>query len=106
MIRQLYWLPLKSRIEFKILVLMYQAMHDLGLRYLNDLLVPYHPQMVLRSTDSHLLVMPRTSSRRYGDRAFENAAPRLWNSLATSLHLASNLNVFKIQLKTYLFREI
>ncbi len=70
---------------------------------MREQLVSYHPQRTLRSTDSHLLVIPRTCSRRYGDRAFEDAAPRLWNSLPASLRHTADLNAFKRQLKTYLF---
>ncbi len=56
---------------------MYQAVYGLGPCYMSDLLVPHHPQRTLRSMDWHLLVIPRTCSRGYGDRAFENVAPRL-----------------------------
>ncbi len=61
-LRQLHWLPVNSRVEVKTLVLTYQAVHGLGHRYLSDLLVPYHPERTFRSTDAHLLVIPRTCS--------------------------------------------
>ncbi len=42
-LQQLHWLPVKSRIEFKIHVLTHQAICGLGPHYLSDLLDPYHP---------------------------------------------------------------
>ena len=44
----LHWLPLKSRIEFKILLLTYKALKGLAPSYLKDLIVPYHPNRSLR----------------------------------------------------------
>uniref|UniRef100_A0A669B839 Reverse transcriptase domain-containing protein n=1 Tax=Oreochromis niloticus TaxID=8128 RepID=A0A669B839_ORENI len=39
----LHWLPVKSRIEFKILLLTYKVLNNQAPSYLNDLVVPYHP---------------------------------------------------------------
>ena len=41
----------------------------------------------------------------FGDRAFQHAAPRLWNGLPISLRSANNLNSFKKDLKTFLFKD-
>ena len=38
------------------------------------------------------------------DRAFQVAAPKLWNSLPSELRLISNIDIFKRHLKTYLFK--
>ena len=40
----------------------------------------------------------------FGDRAFENAAPRLWNKLPSDLKSATSFQTFKEQLKTHLFK--
>ena len=40
---KLHWLPVRYRIEFKLLVLMYQAVHHLGPAYLTSLVTPYAP---------------------------------------------------------------
>jgi hypothetical protein len=44
---QLHWLPVKSRIKFKILLLTYKSLHALAPRYLSDLLHPYTPLPLL-----------------------------------------------------------
>ena len=38
---KLHWLPVRYRIEFKLLVLVYQAVHHLGTAYLTSLVTPY-----------------------------------------------------------------
>ncbi len=38
-LQQLHWVPVKSRIEFKILVLTHKTVHGMEPHYLSDLLV-------------------------------------------------------------------
>ena len=60
----------------------------------------------LRSNFSNLLARPAIrSAKTTGDRAFSVAAPFLWNSLPESLRTVSSVNIFKKQLKTYLFKQ-
>ena len=42
--------------------------------------------------------------KSYGGRAFEVAAPKLWNTLPLDLRLCSTIDTFKKRLKTYLFK--
>ncbi|CAM4325934.1 unnamed protein product [Leuciscus chuanchicus] len=60
-IQQLHWLPVKSRITYKILLLTYKSLHGLSPKYLTDLLHPYTQSRSLRSSDKDLLDTPRTS---------------------------------------------
>ncbi|KAK0147849.1 Disintegrin and metalloproteinase domain-containing protein 22 [Merluccius polli] len=46
----------------------------------------------------------RTKHRTWGDRAFSIAAPSLWNSLPKPIRDCTNINNFKTQLKTHLFK--
>ena len=71
------WLPIISRIQFKIILFVFKIKHDLAPSYLSDLLQPTIPARSLRSSrQSHLQFAPgpRTFTR-YGDRAFSGAAP-------------------------------
>ena len=77
----LHWLPIKSRIEFKILLITYKALKGLAPSYLKDLIVPYCPNRSLRSLNAGLLVVPRVAKSRMGGRAFSYQAPLLWNQL-------------------------
>ncbi len=40
-----------------------------------------------------------------GDRAFSVAAPALWNVLPLSIKVSSSMDIFKKDLKTYLFYQ-
>lgn len=99
----LHWLPVKFRIEFKILLLTYKALNDRAPSYLKDLIVRYFPNRALRSQTAGLLVVPRVSKSRMGGRAFSYQAPLLWNKLPVNVREADTLSTFKIRLKTFLF---
>ena len=100
-----HWLPVKFRIEFKILLLTYKALNDRAPSYLKDLIVRYFPNRALRSQTAGLLVVPRVSKSRMGGRAFSYQAPLLWNQLPVYVREADTLSLphFKIRLKTFLF---
>ena len=51
----LHWLPIRQRIQFKLLLLVYRCTHQLAPDYLTDLVVPYVPARSLRSADQNLL---------------------------------------------------
>ena len=70
------------------------------------MLVPYKTQEGLRLNNARrLLKIPRTSKCTFADRSFSVCGPRLWNELSEMLHVAPDLQTFKKELKTYLFRQ-
>ena len=77
---KLHWLPIKFRIQFKVLLLVYKALNGLAPKYIKEHLVHYKPRRHLRSEAKVLLDKPRTRLK-LGDRAFSISAPRLWNAL-------------------------
>ncbi|KAF7239834.1 F-box/WD repeat-containing protein 11 [Varanus komodoensis] len=99
-LRQLHWLPIEARAQFKVLIMTYKALNGLGPGYLNERLRPYMPDRPLRSAGESLLREPsmkeirRVSTRR---RAFSAVAPNLWNSLPKEVRLAPSLLVFRRQ---------
>jgi len=101
-LRQLHWLPVTRRIEFKLLLLVYRALNGTAPAYISELVQPYQPGRVLRSADTLTLCVPRTR-HAWGDRAFSKAGPALWNSLPADIRAAPSLSAFKSSLKTYLF---
>lgn len=104
-LKKLHWLPVKSQIKYKILILMCKSLHGLAPQYLTDILHPYTQLRSLRSSDKDLLAVPKTRLRTFGDRAFCVGAPSLWNKLPLAIRSASSLISFKNQLKTHLFTE-
>ena len=101
-----HWLPIKQRIEYKLLLLTFRSLHGLAASYLSDLLIRYEPTRALRSADAHLLEVPRSRLRTQGEKAFSSAAPRLWNNLPLAMRATDSLSAFKKQLKTLLFKRV
>ena len=100
---KLHWLPIKHRINFKILLITYKALNGLAPQYLSELLTHYSPSRLLRSQNSGQLIIPRISKSTAGGRSFSYLAPKLWNSLPTIVQEADTLCQFKARLKTHLF---
>ncbi len=99
----LHWLPIKHRIDFKILLITYKALNGLAPQYLSELLSHYSPSRPLRSRNSGHLIIPRISKSTAGGRSFFNLAPKLWNNLPNTVREADILCQFKYRLKTHLF---
>ena len=101
----LHWLPIACRIDFKILLITYKALHGLAPTYISELLCPLTTVRSLRSTDQCLLAVPKSRLKTKGDRAFVVVAPILWNRLPLVIKNAESVNSFKKLLKTHLFRK-
>jgi hypothetical protein len=104
-LQELHWLPIRQRIQFKILLIAFKSQFGLTPSYIANLLVPYAPSRTLRSSAKSLLTIPRTSSSYYGDRSFSACAPKLWNALPNNIRRCSSLPLFKNLLKTHLFKS-
>ena len=103
--RDLHWLPIRARINFKVLALLtFKALHGLAPQYLQSLISIKTSCYNLRGSNTLLLAMPSVKSKAtLGDRTFAVAAPSLWNSLPSKLRSITCVNSFKAHLKTYLF---
>ncbi len=99
----LHWLPIKHRIDFKILLITYKALNGLAPQYLGELLSHYSPPCPLRSQNSGHLIIPRISKSTTGGRSFFYLASKLWNNLPNTVREADTLCQFKSRLKTHLF---
>ncbi len=99
----LHWLPIKHRIDFKILLITYKALNGLDPQYLSELLSHYSPPRQLRSQNSGQLIITRISKSTAGGRSFFYLAPKLWNNLPNTVREADTLCQFKSRLKTHLF---
>ena len=91
---------------FKILHIMFKALHGLEPQYLQSLISIKISCYNLRGSNTLLLAMPSVKSKAMlGDRAFAVAAPSLCNSLPSEFRSITCVNTFKAHLKTYLFRH-
>ena len=102
--KELHWLPIAERAQFKVLCLVYKSIHGSSPGYLSELITPYVPNRELRSGSSHLLCV-RKCRIKYGERAFSHAGPTLWNTLPLDIRITRSIQIFKRKLKTFLFRK-
>ena len=104
-LRDLHWLPVKFRMQFKIAILAYRHFEGTLSSYLSDVLSIYQPSRSLRSSSERLLKVPKRHLNPAGERAFNFLAPFVWNSLPASVRSQSGLAQFKSALKTHLFKQ-
>ena len=101
----LHWLPVRSRISYKIICTVHRCLYGVAPNYLKDKLkIKPVPIRTLRSAkDSEMLLDPPKLKRKtFAARSFSSAGPNLWNGLPTELRLNTNFLTFKRQLKTHL----
>ena len=104
-LKELHWLPIHLRIDFKTALFCYKALNGLAPEYIKDLIVEHKPERQMRSCGKKLLVEQKTRLVTYGDRAFSACGPRIWNSLPIEIRMSPTVTVFKSRLKTFYFRQ-
>ena len=88
---------------FKILLIVYKALHGLAPKYICDLLKRKQECCYsLRSDMQSLLEVPYTRGKTLDDRAFVRAGTFLRNSLPLDIRASSSVDCFKRHLKTFL----
>ena len=89
------------------ILITFKAIHGLVPYYVESLIeVKEKSSYNLRSNDELLLAPPTFKSKKtLGDRAFQVAAPTLWNKLLSALRIERSLKRLKAKLKTLLFKE-
>ena len=103
LLRDLHWLLILKRIQFKILVLTLKTLHSDAPGCLCELLNWYHPTRHLRSANKTSLVPRRSRTVKLGRRLMDRTAATLWNTLPEGIKCSPSVTLFKKQLKTYLF---
>ena len=99
-LKNLHWLKVQERIEFKILLVTYKALNGQAPMYISEI-INYNPLSGSRSPSLQTYV----SKTSFGDRAFMCCAAKLWNALPEDIRLSVDVDIFKIKLKTYLFKK-
>ena len=104
-LKQLHWLPVSCRMQFKILVITYKALNDQSPNYIKEPITVSRPVRTLRSASNHCLTVPSYNTKSDGERTFVVAAAKLWNNLPKNVKLSDSITNFKSLLKTHLFRS-
>uniref|UniRef100_A0A8C6Y510 Reverse transcriptase domain-containing protein n=1 Tax=Naja naja TaxID=35670 RepID=A0A8C6Y510_NAJNA len=104
LLRGLHWLPVALRMRFKVLVLTFKVLRDMGPGYLRERLLPAsNTNRPVRAHRRGLLGVPSATQCRLAvtrGRAYSVVAPALWNQLPLGLRLAPDLRTFHHDLKT------
>ena len=104
-LKNLHWLPVSKRVEYKILLLTFNILNSTVPEYLSSLLYSYKPVRELRSSSQQLLFVPKSKLKLFGDHAFSVLAPRIWNRLPVEIKSIASLELLKRKLKTFLFNQ-
>ncbi len=98
-LQSLHWLQVSCRIDFKVLLMTFKALHGKAPAYLSELL-SFRVTRASRFNNLYILNVPRTKCVTFGDRAFSVYAPTLWNRVPYSIR-----SCHKAKVKTYLFKK-
>ena len=93
LLRNLHWLPIRSRITFKVATLCCKAYRLHQRSYLLDILEPYMPCCGLRSAEMDLLTVPWSQTKTAAFRFF-SAAPTVWNGVSLSIRNTDSIVTF------------
>ena len=102
-LKELHWLPVTKRVNFKILCLIYRGYHQLGPQFLSDLTPHYIPRRCLRSADKALLIGNTDRLISIGGKRIGSAGATLWNQIPLNIRISRSLYAFRKKLKTWLF---
>ena len=106
-LKTLHWLPVRSRIMYKVAVYVFKCLHNTAPLYLSEMIHIKTWQRPLRSADraGTILHVPFSKNKTFLDRSFLVAGPTVWNGLPKDVRSASSLMQFKSLLKTHLFKS-
>ena len=102
LLQKLLWLPVHSRIQYKISILCYNSFSETYPLYLSELLTVYYPSRQLHSIlDMKTFCIPLTKTKMCGEQAFCFTGPKQWNSMPHDVLHSPSLFSFKKALKTF-----
>ncbi len=104
-LKDLHWLPVKQRIEYKVALVTHKVLETGQPGYLADLVSEYKPGVRgLRSATQRRLTIPTGLKSTAGQRTFTSASEAVWNKLPQDVRSAKPLVSFKSKLKTHFFQ--
>ena len=104
---QLHWLPIRWRVQYKLVMLMYGIVVGTCPEYLRTIVkqaTPSHPGLRSAACSAPKFVVPRLLTK-FSERAFSFSGPVAWNSLPADIRCTTNRQTFKTLLKSHFFRQ-
>ena len=104
LLKELHWLQITEWIDYKIAVIVYCCRKGLAPNYLSTMIVKSHnrPQ---RSTTNNKLPVNKFNTAFVNNRSFKALRPWIWNNLPEGQRNIEDINIFKAELKNFLFRR-
>ena len=102
----LHWLPIRERIDYKILTLVFKSLNNQIPMYLQDLLYECPEKEKSLHSDSiyRRLIIPFTKYKTLAAHSFSVRGPTPWNQLPNNIKMSKTLDEYKGHLKTFLFK--
>ena len=107
-LKELNWLPIRARIEFKVMSLIHKCIFNCAPIYLKNLFCPLPiPKRSTRSHNDNLnkLLVPFVKCKTFAERSISVSGPKLWNELPKNIRSTENYDTFKKLLKTHLITK-
>ena len=105
-LKNLHWLPVSKRVEYRILLLTFNILNSTVPEYLSSLLYSYKPVRELRSSSQQLLFVPKSKLKLFGDHAFSVLALGSGIGFQWKLNQLPHLNCLKGNLKHFFLINI
>ncbi len=100
----LHWLPIKFRVQYKVLTLVFKAIHGLAPDYLRSMFTLRKLRGRAHDAQDTQLVVPFTARKTFADRSLRVHGAKLWNTgLNRELRTCTDYSKFAADLKTLLF---
>ena len=101
----LHWLPIKERVQFKLLTFAQQILHTSRSPAYLKALIQFEPNHQTKRENNKWKTVPKQSKQSYGAKAFSVLGPKLWNELPLYLRQQQSTALFKKDIKTRLFEK-
>ena len=105
LLKSLHWLPVKYRIQYKVLLFTFRAIQGTAPTYISEMISVHQPRRQLRNSNTKMLEVPKTRLKSAGDRTFAYQSALLWNLLPSNIRDIHTLSAFKAKLKTHLYLQ-
>ncbi len=104
-LERLQWPTVKSRMDLRLVAHVFKCLQGNAPTYLCELLHPVSSisgRSRLRSARKKVLAVPKFRLKTTAKKSFSACAPRLWNTLPSSVSSLSSLKAFKVVAKDFL----
>ena len=103
--KDIHWLPIQERINYKIIVTVYRCIHRLAPDCLSFILTTRTRDNRLRQKQVCHELNTHSCAKIVGKQTFGTRVPELWNKLPLNIRTIRTLQSFKQTLKTHLFQS-